>query len=136
MYHGTLRVSDLPLRDEEHTYLLLSHVSHLEPTFPIAPNQSPLDSTVTVVEIGPMSGEGLMDVMQAVYKNSMHLGMAGVRFMEGLNDVSFTVQEEDARWRRICIDGDIITVDKGTEIGLKMCKGIEIDGGAISLSIG
>lgn len=136
MYHGTLRVSDLPLRDEEHTYLLLSHVSHLEPTFPIAPNQSPLDSTVTVVEIGPMSGEALMNVMRAVYENSMHLGMAGVRFMEGLNDVSFTVEEEDARWRRICIDGDIIIVDKGTEIGLKMCKGVEIDGGAISLSIG
>jgi diacylglycerol kinase family enzyme len=123
------------LRDLEHTYLLLSHVSHLEATFPIAPNQSPLDSTVTVVEIGPMTAEGLMNVMQAVYGNSMHLGMPGVRFMEGVNDVSFTVEEEDARWRRICIDGDIITVEKGTEIGLKLRQGVEINGGVLTLSI-
>ena len=123
------------MRDLEHTYLLVSHVSHLESTFPIAPNQSPLDSTVTVVEIGPMTGEGLMNVMQAVYGNSMHLGIPGVRFMEGVNDVSFTIEEEDARWRRICIDGDIITVEKGTEIGLKLCQGIEINGGVVSLSI-
>jgi len=83
-----------------------------------------------------MSGEGLMNVMRAVYGNSMHLGMDGVRFMEGVNDVSFTVDESDARWRRICIDGDILTVDKGAEIRLKMCKGIEVNGGTISLSIG
>ena len=82
-----------------------------------------------------MSGEKLMNVMRAVYGNSMHLGMDGVRFMPGVNDVSFTVEEEDERWRRICIDGDIITVEKGAEIGLKMCKGIEIKGGVLLLSI-
>jgi len=82
-----------------------------------------------------MTGEGLMNVMQAVYGSSMDLGMPGVRFMEGVNDVSFTVEEEDERWRRICIDGDIITVEKGTEISLKLCQWIEINGGVVSLSI-
>jgi len=76
-----------------------------------------------------------MNVMRAVYGNSMHLGMDGVRFLEGVNDVSFTVDEGDARWRRICIDGDIISVEKDAEIGLKLSKGIEIHGGVVILSI-
>jgi hypothetical protein len=82
-----------------------------------------------------MSGEGLIGIMRAVYADSMHLGLDGVRFMEGVNDVSFTVEEEDSRWRRICIDGDIFTVEKGAEVSLVMRGGIEIDGGLLSLIV-
>jgi hypothetical protein len=112
-------VSDATIANE-HTYLLLTHVSHLEPTFPIAPKQSPLMSSISVVHIGPMSGEGLMGVMRAVYDHSKHLQMEGVDFREGIEKVEFEIDEDDARWRRICVDGEIITLDKGTVVSVQM----------------
>jgi hypothetical protein len=100
--------------------LLLTHVSHLEPTFPIAPKQSPLLPSISVVQIGPMSGEGLMGIMRAVYDNSKHLGMEGVDFRAGVDKVEFMVDEDDEHWRRICIDGEIITVRKGTVVSVQI----------------
>jgi diacylglycerol kinase family enzyme len=119
VYQGKLMVSDATIANE-HTYLLLTHVSHLEPTFPIAPKQSPLMSSISVVHIGPMSGEGLMGVMRAVYDHSKHLQMEGVDFREGIEKVEFEIDEDDARWRRICVDGEIITLDKGTVVSVQM----------------
>src|SRR5271170_7057424 len=105
-----IRVNNLPIDVNEHTYLLLSHVSHLEPAFEIAPNQSPLSNTVSMVQIGKMSREELMGVMRAVYAGSKHLEMDNVKVFEGLKKVSFMVDEAEERYRRICIDGDIIIV--------------------------
>jgi hypothetical protein len=121
IYHGPLRVDDEQIADE-HTYLLISHVSHLEPTFPIAPSQSPLQDTLSVIQIGEMDGAALMGVMKAVYDNSKHLEMETVRFAEGVKEVEFVVDEGEERWRRICADGDIITVEKGTTVSVKASK--------------
>lgn len=129
-----LRVQDSP-GPNEHSYLLISHVSHLEPTFPIAPKQSPLLGTLTVVQIGPMTGEELMGVMQAVYDNSRHLGMEKVGVQAEVSDVTFEVHEEEERFRRICIDGDIITVENGANIGIRMCEGIEMGGQIVPIHI-
>jgi hypothetical protein len=119
----------------EHSYLLLSHVSHLEPTFPIAPKQSPLSSTISVVQIGPMTGEGLMGVMQAVYNNSSHLKMEDVKFVEGVKEVEFVVNEEDERWRRICIDGDIVIVEQNTVVSVRVCDGVHVGGEYLQVSV-
>ena len=135
IYHGKLRVDDAPVRGIEHTYLLISHVSHLEPTFPIAPKQSPLSATVSVIQIGPMSGEELMNIMRAVYDHSKHLQIAQVGVIGGVSRVQFEVNEEEAKWRRICIDGDIITVANGARISVQICEGIELGENTISLYI-
>lgn len=111
----------------EHTYLLFSHVSHLEPTFPIAPKQSPLIPTLSMVQIGPMSGEGLMGIMSAVYAHSKHMDMDEVNFWSDITKVEFVVDEEEERWRRICIDGDIITVQKGAKINIRVCDGVMVE---------
>ena len=116
---------------DEHTYLLLSHVSHLEPTFPIAPKQSPFLSSISLVQIGPMSGEGLMGVMMSVYGNSKHLEMKEVKFFSDIKEAEFIVEEDEERWRRICIDGDIITVQKGARIKIKVCDGVTVDDGSV-----
>ena len=99
---------------------MISHVSHLEPTFPIAPQQTPLQDTVTVIEIGPQTGEEMMGVMRAVYARANHTDMQGVLFRSGLRKVRFTVDEEDVAFRRICIDGEIFTVANGSSIDIDM----------------
>jgi hypothetical protein len=119
VYHGSLRVNDEYISNE-HTYLLISHVSHLEPTFPIAPTQSPLQDTVSVVQIGEMDGAGLMGVMKAVYDDSKHLEMESVRFADGVKEVDFIIEEGEGRWRRICVDGDIIIVEQGGTVNVKV----------------
>jgi hypothetical protein len=124
-----------PVNTGDHTYLLFAHVSHLEPTFPIAPSQSPLAPSITMVQMGKMSGEDLMGVMRAVYDNSKHLQMEGVQVIEGLTEVSFVVDEDDERFRRICIDGDIVTVEPKAVIGLQMFQGIQVGGTLISLYV-
>ena len=120
VYHGDLEVDDIPVKTKEHTYLLISHVSHLEPTFPIAPEQSPLQNTLTLIEIGPQTGEELMGVMRAVYAGGKHTGMEDVLLRTRVRKVRFTVDEEDVTFRRICIDGEIFTVDNGSSIDIEM----------------
>jgi hypothetical protein len=73
-----------------------------------------------------MTGEGLMGVMKAVYNNSSHLGMEDVTFMEGVQDVEFVINEDNERWRRICVDGDIVIVDKGAVVSVRVCEGIKV----------
>jgi hypothetical protein len=63
-----------------------------------------------------MSGEELMGVMRGVYDNSRHLQMDGVEFQDDIKNVEFEIDEDDDHWRRICIDGEIITVEKGTVV--------------------
>lgn len=124
VYRGSLSVNNEYLTDE-HTYLLVSHVSHLEPTFPIAPSQSPLQDTVSVIQIGEMDKAGLTGVMQAVYNNSKHLEMESVKFLEGVKEVEFVIDEVEERWKRICIDGEIVVVEKGAIVTVKTGQRID-----------
>lgn len=76
-----------------------------------------------------------MGVMRAVYDHSKHLQMGQVGFREGASHVNFEVNEEEERWRRICIDGDIITVANGASISVQVCERIEIGENTVSLYI-
>ena len=76
-----------------------------------------------------------MNVMRAVYDHSKHLQMAQVGFIGGASRVQFEVNEEEERWRRICIDGDIITVANGASISIQICEGIDLGEQTVSLNI-
>lgn len=130
-----IQVGHHPLNTYDHTYLLFTHVSHLEPTFPIAPSQSPLALSVTMIQIGKMSGKDLMGVMYAVYDDSKHRQMEGVQVIDRLSEVSFVVDEDEKRFRRICVDGDIITVEPKAVIRLRMFEGIQVGGSLIRLHV-
>ena len=65
-----------------------------------------------------------MDAMRAVYNGSKHLEIEGVAFIDGVTKVEFVINEEDERWRRICIDGDILVLQDGTIVKLEVCKKI------------
>ena len=126
VYRGTVRRGMAPLDGSAHTYLMFTHVSHLEPTFCIAPNQSPLSESFTTIRIGPMSGERLMSVMRAVYNDSKHLEMEGVSVESEQTDMSFDVDEVEDKYCRICIDGNIIRVRSGAQLSVKMYSGVKI----------
>ncbi|KAJ9161864.1 ATP-NAD kinase-like domain-containing protein [Coniochaeta hoffmannii] len=99
-------------------YVLATLVSSLEKTFTISPDSRPLDGKLRLVTFGDVGGERTMDVMKAAYDNGGHVGMkwAGeggreerVGYQE-VEEVRVTVREEDARWRKVCVDGTIVEV--------------------------
>jgi len=63
-----------------------------------------------------------MGVMQAVYNNSKHLEMDTVKFLDEVKEVEFVVDEREERWKRICLDGEIITVEEGAIVNVKICR--------------
>lgn len=102
------------LDEKEHAYVLATFVSNLEKNFTISPASRPLDGKLRLVHFGPMSGDEVMEVMTAAYAHGKHVEDERVRYeeIEGLR-ISFDNSEEDGRWRRICVDGKIVRVEKG-----------------------
>ncbi|EMD61235.1 hypothetical protein GGP41_010128 [Bipolaris sorokiniana] len=102
-----------PLETTEHMYVLATLVSHLERPFCISPASAPLDGSVRLVHFGPKSADEAMRIMGLAYQGGKHVHEAGVRYesIDGLR-IRFEGLEEDARWRRICVDGKIVRVEK------------------------
>jgi diacylglycerol kinase family enzyme len=117
-YAGTVSVADhvggpyQELERKEHSYVLATLVSNLEKTFCISPDSKALDGRLRLVEIPAMLGDELMGVMQAGYQDGKHVGMDKVGYHE-IEGLSITFDEDDDRWRRVCIDGKIVKVEKG-----------------------
>ncbi|KAG9614737.1 hypothetical protein KCU69_g24079, partial [Aureobasidium melanogenum] len=102
------------LDEQEHAYVLATFVSNLEKNFTISPASKPLDGKLRLIHFGPMSGDEVMAVMTEAYNHGNHVNDNRVRYEEidGLR-IAFDDSEEDGRWRRICVDGKIIRVEKG-----------------------
>jgi diacylglycerol kinase family enzyme len=100
------------LDGEEHLYTLATLVSNLEAPFCISPATKPLDGSMHLVHFGPTSGDEAMRIMGLAYQGGKHVddGMVQYEQIEGLK-IEF--DEEDGKWRRVCVDGKIIRVEKG-----------------------
>ena len=72
-----------------------------------------------------------MGIMNAVYADSKHMDMDEVNFLSDITKVEFVVDEEEERWRRICIDGDIITVQRGAKMNIRVCDGVTVEDGSV-----
>ncbi|KAH7138807.1 ATP-NAD kinase-like domain-containing protein [Dendryphion nanum] len=101
------------VEEEEHMYVLATLVSNLEKTFTISPSSKPLDGSLHLVHFGPTSGDEAMRIMGLAYQGGKHVEDPAVRYesIEGLR-IQFDGREDDERWRRICIDGKIVRVEK------------------------
>ncbi|KAI0508556.1 ATP-NAD kinase-like domain-containing protein [Xylaria bambusicola] len=95
-----------------HAYILATTVSNLEKTFCISPASQPLDGQLRLVHFGPADGKKTMDIMMAAYDGGKHIGMDGVGYEE-MDEIRITTHEEDARWRKVCIDGTIVEIPAG-----------------------
>ncbi|EON67819.1 hypothetical protein W97_07074 [Coniosporium apollinis CBS 100218] len=101
------------LEREEHMYVLTTLVSSLEKGFTVSPDSKPLDGRLRLVHFGPMGGEEVMRVMGLAYQGGGHVKEEAVGYedIEGMR-IDFEGREDDPRWRRICVDGKIIRVEK------------------------
>ena len=53
-----------------------------------------------------------MRVMKAAYDDGKHVSMPGVRY-QAVDEVRVHVKEAEEKWRRICVDGVVVTLEKG-----------------------
>lgn len=97
---------------EEHGYVLATLVSHLEAGFHISPSSRPLDGILRLVHFGRLSGDETMGIMTKAYQGGQHVHDEHVAYEE-IDGLRIEFVEDDARWRRVCVDGKIIRVEKG-----------------------
>ncbi|AEO70812.1 uncharacterized protein THITE_12521, partial [Thermothielavioides terrestris NRRL 8126] len=93
-------------------YVLATLVSSLEQTFTISPASRPLDGRLRLVHFGAVGGARTMEIMTAAYRDGAHVGMDEVGYEE-VDEVRVTVDEEAPRWRKMCVDGTIVEVERG-----------------------
>lgn len=100
------------LERQHHAYILATLVSNLEQGFTISPASRPLDGQLRLVQFGPMPGQKVMEIMGKAYQGGKHVEDEDVGYedIEGLK-IKFH-EAEDGRWRRVCVDGKIIRVEK------------------------
>ncbi|KAK6194231.1 hypothetical protein LQW54_011654 [Pestalotiopsis sp. IQ-011] len=116
---------------ERHAYILSTPLSDLEKTFTISPASRPLDGVLRLVHFGPVSPERTMEIMMAAYNGGSHVGMqwqsddGGKKTQEqvgyeAVRQVRVTTREDDARWRKVCIDGTIVEIPRGGSMTVNM----------------
>ncbi|ORY62919.1 ATP-NAD kinase-like domain-containing protein [Pseudomassariella vexata] len=112
---------------DQHAYVLATMVSNLEKAFTISPASKPLDGKLRLVHFGAVSGQKTMDIMMQAYAGGKHVGMQwttddGKEEQVGydeIQEVKVTTLEEDARWRKVCIDGAIVELPRGGSMVVK-----------------
>ena len=109
-----------PLDEKEHMYTLATMVSNLEQPFCISPHSKPLDGSIHLVHFGPTSGDEAMRLMGLAYQGGKHVDEPAIRYeaIDGLR-IEFQGREEEGRWRRICVDGKIVRVEKDGWVELR-----------------
>jgi diacylglycerol kinase family enzyme len=126
-YNATVEVTSADgvkqslIERRKHAYILATPVSNLEKTFTISPASKPLDGILRIVHFGPVPAQKVMDIMMQAYNNGSHIGMkweaedgkAEQVGYEAIQQVKVTSNEEDPRWRKVCIDGTIVELPRG-----------------------
>jgi diacylglycerol kinase family enzyme len=98
---------------DEHGYVLTTLVSNLEKTFKISPQSAPLEGRLRIVHFGHVGGKEAMRIMSLAYQDGKHVEDAAVGYedVDGIR-IEFREPGEDGRWRRVCVDGKIVRVER------------------------
>jgi diacylglycerol kinase family enzyme len=111
---------------KEHLYLLATMVGRLEAGFEISPASKPLDGVLRVVHFGPVAGDEAMRLMGLAYQGGKHVEDEKVRY-QAVEGMRVEFDEEDARWRRVCVDGKIVRVEQGGWVEVRKGEGRAVD---------
>lgn len=108
----------------QHAYILAAAVSNLEQTFLISPHSKSMDGSLRLVHFGPLSGDDIYKIMMQAYAQGKHIENDAVGYVEidGLwIDFKETgsASDDGERWRRVCVDGKMVAVEKDGWISLK-----------------
>jgi len=101
-----------PLVRQEHMYILATLVSNLTKTLTISPSSKPVDGQLRLVHFGPIEGDEAMRIMAKAEQGGLHVEEDPVGY-EDVTGLRIDFEEDDARWRRVCVDGNIVQVDRG-----------------------
>ncbi|KAJ5639870.1 uncharacterized protein N7484_007732 [Penicillium longicatenatum] len=107
------------IESDEHMYVLASLVPRLEKDFLISPESEPLGEQMRFLRFGPLPAEEAMRLMTLAYQGGQHVQEAPVTYA-AVEQVRIEFQEDLERWRRVCIDGKIVVVEKGGWLELRM----------------
>lgn len=100
---------ELPAR--EHSYILTTMVSNLEENFKISPATTRLDGTLRMVILGVEPAADIMRVLGLAYQSGQHVNDPKVMY-ENIEGLRIEFDEEEERWRQVCVDGKIVAVTK------------------------
>ena len=107
---------------EHHAYVLTTLVSNLERTFTISPASRPLDGQLRTIHFGNIGGARAMEAMTKAYDGGKHVDVSwddGEKiYYDAVDEINITIEEEEARWRMVCIDGTIVEVPKGGQMSV------------------
>ncbi|KAJ5550723.1 ATP-NAD kinase PpnK-type [Penicillium sp. DV-2018c] len=115
--NGTRR--EAAVGDLEHMYVLATLVPRLEKDFLISPDSVPLSGDMRLVHFGPMSSDNAMNLMALAYQGGRHVAEDTVSYID-IEQLRIDFQEDEERWRRVCIDGKIVAVEKDGWV--EICK--------------
>lgn len=107
--HG--REDSVELDRRDHMYVLASLVSNLEERFKISPRSKPLDGQLRLVHFGAIASTDVMRIMGLAAQGGLHVGDDSVGY-DDIDGMRIDFEEEDGRWRRVCIDGKIVRVEE------------------------
>ena len=111
----------IKLEREEHAYVLATLVSNLEQKLKISPHSKPLDGQLRLLHFGPMSSEKVMEILGKAFMDGSHIHDDAVGYT-GIEGLRIDFDEEDSRWRRVCVDGKIVAVGKKGWVEVRMCE--------------
>jgi diacylglycerol kinase family enzyme len=102
----------------EHMYALATLVPRLEKEFLISPDSVPLSGQMKLIRFGPMSPEEAMHLMTLAYQGGQHVLESTVTYVD-IDEVRIDFQEDEEKWRRVCIDGKIVAVERDGWVELR-----------------
>ncbi|WEW59448.1 hypothetical protein PRK78_004922 [Emydomyces testavorans] len=116
--HSSRRDKEEVIDRKEHMYVLVTLMSQLEKEFTISPLSKPFDGQLRIVHFGPLDPDKAMELMSQAYQGGRHVedDVVGYEAVEG---VRIVLDEDDERWRRVCVDGKVIVVEKGLSLNLE-----------------
>ncbi|KAJ5720268.1 uncharacterized protein N7483_008202 [Penicillium malachiteum] len=108
----TGEVSQETTDTNEHMYVVISMVPRLEKNFLISPGTEPLGGQMHLMQWGPMPADEAVRLVVLAYQGGLHVSEKTVTYAD-VEQLRIEFEEESEHWRRVCIDGNIITVEKG-----------------------
>lgn len=92
-----------------HMYILATMVSNLEEKLTVSPRSKPLDGQLRLLHFGPIPSTEVMRIMGLAFQGGKHIEDEVVGY-EDIQAMRIDFDEDDGRWRRVCVDGKIVRV--------------------------
>ncbi|KAG7739576.1 hypothetical protein KL923_002423 [Ogataea haglerorum] len=108
VFHGSFRADGLAVENHAAlSYFVVAAVPRFEATFEISPASDPAENALHVVYFHHQPPATVMEIMGQAYNAGKHVQDPRVGYLKA-RTVELEIHEQDARLRRICVDGLIV----------------------------